>query len=343
MILCESDLAKFAGLLNDCKSFVLTCHTNPDGDALGSTLALRQVLINMGKEATVITPDLAPTYFSWMPGIKSLMTYERQQEECDKVIDAADVVLVMDYNDFKRVRSLGDKLLASDKKYVMIDHHTDPVAKTDVMFSVPSAAATCELVYYLLRQASLWQYVDIDVATDLYTGIMTDTGGLSYNSNDPDIYLVMAELLRCGINKPEIHDNLFNSKTMRRMHLTGYALGKKLRRIEKYPIAIITLDKNELLKYHYVTGDTEGLVNMALQIKDVLVSAFIMERPDGVKISLRSKQDFPVNEFLAEHFAGGGHLNAAGANFVGPIDEAVNRFTENIVPFYAKWLKKSAK
>lgn len=343
MVIADTDINRFIEIINKNNTFVLTCHTNPDGDALGSTLGLRKALMNMGKEVTIITPDLAPTFYSWMPGYKTLRTYEREQEDCDKIIDAADVIFIMDYNDLKRIKSLGEKLQTLSKPTVMIDHHLDPKMEADVTISFPKASATCELVYNILSQANLEQYIDIDSATNIYTGILTDTGGLSYNSSDPELYIVMANLLRKGIDKPNIHEKVFNNKTVRRLKLLGYTLSRKLKRIEKYPLAIMTLDAKELEQYNYNTGDTEGFVNYPLQVKDIIATAFIMERPDGIKISLRSKGTFPVNEFSARYYGGGGHLNAAGGNYAGTLEEAVKIYTDNIVNFYAEWLKKEAK
>lgn len=343
MVIADTDINRFIEIINKNNTFVLTCHTNPDGDALGSTLGLRKALMNMGKEVTVITPDLAPTFYSWMPGYKTLRTYEREQEDCEKIIDAADVIFIMDYNDLKRIKSLGEKLQTLSKPTVMIDHHLDPKMEADVTISFPKASATCELVYNILSQANLEQYIDIDSATNIYTGILTDTGGLSYNSSDPELYIVMANLLRKGIDKPNIHEKVFNNKTVRRLKLLGYTLSRKLKRIEKYPLAIMTLDAKELEQYNYNTGDTEGFVNYPLQVKDIIATAFIMERPDGIKISLRSKGTFPVNEFSARYYGGGGHLNAAGGNYAGTLEEAVKIYTDNIVNFYAEWLKKEAK
>ncbi|MCQ2203581.1 MAG: bifunctional oligoribonuclease/PAP phosphatase NrnA [Bacteroidales bacterium] len=344
MVLSLDAIDNFSTLVNEHQVFVLTCHTNADGDALGSTLALRKALVNMGKKATVVTPDLPPTYFSWMPGFKTIRTYEKETELCNSIVDEAEVIVVLDYSDIRRVKTLGDKLASvTGKKSIMIDHHLDPIFKADVSFSFPEACATCDLLFTILRKSSLAPFVDVDVATCIYTGILTDTGGLSYNSSDPEIYLTVAELLRMGIDKPTIHDNVFNNKTVRRLKLLGYTLNRKLHRIEKYPLSIMTLDAKELEQYGYHTGDTEGFVNYPLQVKDIIATAFIMERPDGVKISLRSKGNFPVNEFAARYYSGGGHLNAAGGNFSGTFEEAVNTYNDNIVEFYAKWLKQQSK
>ncbi len=335
----KQEIEKLSKLIENNHSFVLTCHTNPDGDALGATLGLRQALMNMGKTATVITPDLPPSFYSWMKDIKTVRCYERDVENCNQIIDACDVVLMMDFNDMKRIKALGEKLESITKPTVMIDHHTNPLAKTDVVFSLPDAPATCEVAYNLLREMGLESYVDSVAATHFYTGIITDTGGLSYNSSNPQIYYTVASLLEKGIDKTTVHEKIFNNKTYRRLKLLGYCLSRKMKRIKDLPLTIMSLNAEELEKFSYNTGDTEGFVNYPLQIKDVIASALILERPDAIKISIRSKGNFPVNEFAAQYFGGGGHVNAAGASFYGTYNEAVDKYKKAIVEFYNNWTK----
>lgn len=333
----DNRLQQLKQLIEGNKSFVLTCHTNPDGDALGSTLGLRQVLLNMGKHATVISPDLAPTYFSWMTGIKTVKCYERDSDNCDKEIDECDVVVMMDFNDLKRIKTLGDKLLSTNKPKIMIDHHTDPQAECDVMLSYPEAPATCEVIYKALVEMGYEEYICADAATHFYTGLMTDTGGLSYNSSDPNIYRTIATILEKGVDKVMVHDRVFNSKSYKRIKLLGFCLSKKLHRINKLPITMMALNAEELERCNYTTGDTEGFVNQPLQVKDVIASILVLERPDAVKISIRSKGDFTVNDFLAKNYGGGGHKNAAGANYVGSFDECVKDLSEKISAYYKEW------
>ncbi len=337
-------IEKLKNIILENERFVLTCHTNPDGDALGSTLGLRQTLINMGKVATVITPDLAPNHYAWMKDYRTLKCYERDQEKCDEIIDSSDVVFMMDYNDITRVKSLGEKVSTSGKKLVMIDHHTNPLVKADVLFSFPDSPATCEVIYNLLKSMGFEEKIDTVAATHFYTGIITDTGGLSYNSSNPDIYLTVAELLRKGVDKMFVQEKIFNNKTYKRLKLLGFSLSRKMHRIKDLPIAYMALSASELESYNYNTGDTEGFVNYPLQVKDLTISALIMERPDGIKFSLRSKgsstpeKDFPVNKFAEKYYGGGGHLNAAGATFHGTFDDAVSGFMVNISTFYKEWV-----
>lgn len=333
----------FARIVNGSHKVVLTCHTNADGDALGSTLGFRQVLINMGKEATVITPDLAPTTYAWVRGFKTLRCYDRQTEECDAIINEADLVVMMDFNDLSRVKSLGEKIESLQTPRLLIDHHLDPKMSADVLVSRPHASATCQIIFKLILSAGFGDYLDNDALTNFYAGIVTDTGGLSYNSSDPEIYYLVAELMARGVDKTAVHEKIFNNKTVKILKLQGYALGRKFHRIEKLPLSVMSLSKSELDYYNYNTGDTEGFVNIPLQVRDIICSCLILERPDCVKMSFRSKGDFPVNEYAAKYFGGGGHLNAAGGSFHGPVEEALKLYTESIADFYKRWMKRTAK
>ncbi len=339
----SDDMAEdFARIVQQSQNIILTCHTNADGDALGSTLGFRQVLMNMGKTAHVVTPDLAPSTYAWIKGFRSLHSYDRQTDECNALIDAADLIVMMDYNDLSRIKSLGDKISTLSTPRLLIDHHLDPKVDADVKISRPHSSATCQLIFKLLLAAGFGEYIDIDAATNFYSGIITDTGALSYNSSDPEVYYLVAELISRGVDKTFVHDKIFNNKTVKILKLQGFALGRKFHRVEKYPLSVMTLTAEELEHYNYNTGDTEGFVNIPLQVRDIICSCLILDRPDGVKMSFRSKGDFPVNEYAAKYFGGGGHLNAAGGSFSGTADEAQKLYSKSIVDFYKRWMKRTA-
>ncbi|MBP5365452.1 MAG: DHH family phosphoesterase [Bacteroidales bacterium] len=339
----RAKIEQFVDIINNNNNFVLTCHTNADGDALGSTLGLRQVLESLGKEATVITPDLPPSFYSWLPGFKTIKVYDRETDACNPIIEAADVVMIMDYNELSRVFALGEKLKEYPQKtFVLLDHHMEPNVNASLEFSFPEASSTCAVVYEVLKAAGFDSVVDVPAATNLYTGIITDTGGLSYSSNDPDLYLLVADLLRKGIDKPFIHDKIFNNKDLRRLKLLGYSLLKRMHRIASLPLTIVALSADDLEKFKYFTGDTEGFVNIPLQSRDVIANVLILERPDMIKLSIRSKGDFYVRDFAAEFFGGGGHKNAAGGTFKGTFEEAVECYKKNIVEYYNKWLAQKS-
>ena len=338
----QIEIDKFVGIINANHSFLLTCHNNVDGDALGSTLGLRQLLINMGKEATVVTPDLPPSYYSWMPGFKTIKAYDRDIENCNSIVDAVDVLIMLDFNDIGRLDVMGDKISSVSKPTIIVDHHTNPTLSADAFLSEPEASATCSILADLIKTVGWSNFIDTDVATNLYTGIITDTGGLSYSSNNPEIYYTVADLLKYGIDKMYIHDKIFNNKDLRRLKLIGFSLLRRLHRVAKLPLTITALTIEDLDKFNYFTGDAEGLVNIPLQSKDVIANALILERPDMIKLSIRSKGDFYVNDFAAQYFEGGGHVNAAGGKFRGSLDDAVALYKEGIVKHYEEWLKKKS-
>ncbi len=330
------DINGLERVINEHNSFVLTCHVNADGDALGSTLGLQQVLINMGKKCSVIVPDLPPTNLAWIPGFKQTHAYEREVDICNTIIEESDCIFIMDYNSHSRTKLLGEKLASLDKStkcWVMIDHHLDPVEQCEVMISDPEASATCEVIFNCLNNSSIKQYIDVKAASCFYTGIMTDTGGLSYNSSNPDLYILVADLLRYGIDKESIHDKIFNNKSVRRLKLLAASL-KKLIVIEDTNVAYIGLSKKLLDQYHYMTGDTEGFVNVPLQAKNVQCSILLMDRPDGVKVSLRSKGDFSVSEFAQKYYGGGGHFNASGATLHMSFEEAEAKVIQDMKEYY---------
>jgi phosphoesterase RecJ-like protein len=297
----------------------------------------------MGKQAHVITPDLAPTMYSWINGFKTITAYERAQAECDVLIDDADVLFMMDYNTLSRIKSLGEKLKTFSKTKVLVDHHLDPDIDVDVFFSDPNEPATCSYIFKILCEAGLKEYISIEAVTNFYTGIMTDTGGLSYNSSSSDIYYVVADLLNMGVDKPKVHDKIFNNKFMKQLRLLGFTLGHRMSWIPDLPLTVMALSADDLERFNYNTGDTEGFVNYPLQVRNVVANVLILERPDCVKISIRSKGEFPVNEFAAKYFGGGGHLNAAGCTYFGKFEDAVRLYKENIKIFYTEWLAKQGK
>ncbi|MDO4462745.1 MAG: DHH family phosphoesterase [Bacteroidia bacterium] len=335
-ILSKYNVAGLEKAINEHNTIILTCHVNADGDALGSTLGLQQVLVNMGKKCSVIVPDLPPTNLSWIQGFKTAHAYEREIEACDSLIEEADCIFIMDYNAFSRAKLLGEKLASIDKAskcWVMVDHHLDPVEDCDVKISDPTASATCEVIFNCLFNSALKEYIDVKAASCFYTGIITDTGGLSYNSSNPDLYLLVAELLRFGIDKESIHDKIFNNKSVRRLKLLAASL-KRMIVIGDTNVAYIGLPKNLLDKYHYMTGDTEGFVNVPLQAKNVQCSILLMDRPDGVKASLRSKGNFSVSDFAQKYYGGGGHFNASGATLNMPFEEAEARIIADMQEYF---------
>ena len=359
-------------------------HQSPDGDAMGSSLAMYHYIQSLGKEAQVIVPNAFPDFLAWMPGADTVMLYDTQRTEANAYLETADLVVCTDFNDPKRIGALGDKMLTLTCPKVLIDHHLHPTAFADFIVSVPEASSTCELVYEVLmnsqfplakrplpitqsplakRPLPITHYplakrplsiseasnTQRNIAQCLYTGLMTDTGNFSYNSNRPQIYTMISALVAAGANKDEIYNAVFNQYSVDRMRLVGYCLLQKMRVFPEHHTALIYLSRKELYKFNFQAGDAEGIVNMPLQSKDIYYSVFMredkatpdeMEKNGGiktkVKLSFRSQGDRPVNIFAKEVFNGGGHANASGGEYYGSVAEAVELFLEN----YKKYLNK---
>ena len=325
---------------------VLLTHQSPDGDAMGSSLAMYHNIKSLGKEAQVIVPKSIPEILAWKPGPESVLLYDSQKAQADIYLEAADLVICTDFNAPSRIGALGDKMLSLTCPKVMIDHHLHPSDFADFIVSVPEASSSCELVYEVL--STLNSQLSTPIAQCLYTGLMTDTGNFSYNSNRPQIYPMIATLIEAGVDKDAIYNAVFNQYSVDRMKLVGYCLYQKMRVFPEHHAVLIYLNRKELYRFNFQKGDAEGIVNMPLQSKDIHYSVFMredkatpdeMEKNGGIKtkikLSFRSQGDRPVNVFAGEVFNGGGHANAAGGEYYGPLAEAVQLFLDN----YAKYFK----
>ena len=333
-------------VISSAQHVVLLTHQSPDGDAMGSSLAMYHYIKSLDKEAQVIVPNAFPDFLAWMPGADTVLLYDAQMAEANSSLEEADLVICTDFNAPSRIGTLGDKMLTLDCPKLMIDHHLHPADFADFIVSEPEASSTCELVYEVL--STLQAKLSTDIATCLYTGLMTDTGNFSYNSNRPQIYSIISHLVAAGANKDEIYNAVFNQYSVERMKMVGYCLYQKMRVFPEHHTALIYLSRKELYRFNFQKGDAEGIVNMPLQSKDIHYSVFMREdkaTPDEmaknggiktkIKLSFRSQGNRPVNVFAQEIFAGGGHANAAGGEFYGPLPEAVQRFLDN----YTKYLK----
>ncbi len=322
----ESSIKKLRQFLDDSENIVITCHVSPDGDAIGSCLAMYQVLTRLGKNVKVITPDLPPRNLMFLPGAKDILPFTRFADLCTSLFADADLVLCLDFNAPYRVDRMAETLTGSMAHKVLIDHHLDPENFVDVSISHPEMSSTCLLVFSVLCHLGLSHKIDKKTAECIYTGMMTDTGNFTYNSADSDIYIVIAELLKKGIDKDAIYQRVCNTFSESRIRLNGYATSQKLQLFPEHKAALITLTHDELAEYNYEKGDTESLVNVPLSIPGIVYSVFMREDVDYVKVSARSKGSFPVNLMCEKHFGGGGHRNAAGGEFRGTLSDAVNVF-----------------
>ncbi len=329
-IISSQEYKTLAEAIDRSKNVVIVAHTAPDGDAIGSSLALGGVLKSLEKRVTLIMPDALPKSIIFLKGADEIKIYKNAVEECNSIISSADTIFCLDFNESKRVDLMQDVLLSSSAYKVMIDHHIYPSDFCDLVISYPEISSTSLLVYKILNQLNLTKYVDKSGAEAVYTGMMTDTGNFSYNSNDADIYVVISELLQKGINKDEIYRIVCNTSTLDKLRLNSYAISEKMEIIGNKGVAIITLLRKELNHYSYQKGDTEGLVNVPLGIEGVNVSIFFREESGYIKVSLRSVGDYAVNTIASELYNGGGHKNAAGGEFFGTMADAVKIFKENI-------------
>ena len=333
--------------IQNATTIAIFTHQSPDGDAMGSSLAMWHLVRSLGKQAQVIVPNAFPDFLAWMPGAKEVLLYDTQTTQANTFIESAELVICTDFNDPKRIGELGDKMLSLTCPKVMIDHHLHPTDFADAMISVPEASSTCEVVLDFINNVAQEQ-LNLSIATALYTGLMTDTGNFSYNSNRPQIYGMIAQLIAAGVDKDAIYDAVFNQYSVDRVKLVGYCLYQKMRVFPEYHTALIYLNRKELYRFNFQKGDAEGIVNIPLQSKDIYYSVFMREdkaTPDEmaknnglktkIKLSFRSQGNRPVNVFAQEVFAGGGHANAAGGEYYGTLPEAVQRFLDN----YTKYLK----
>ncbi len=328
-----SGIKRLKEFVDSSKHIAIIPHHNPDGDAIGASLGLYGVLKQLGKDVHVISPNGFPEFLEWMEGANEVVSFEDNPGKVREILKSTDLMFFLDFNGLSRIKGLEAEVRGFKGKSIMIDHHPGPEEIADVMISEPLASATCELMYNVIKKAGWKKYLNKELAECIYTGIMTDTGSLSYNSSRPEIYHIVADLVEIGIDKDKVHQLVFHSNSFNRMRLLGHALGQKMYLLEGTPAAYIVLTAEELKRYEFKPGDTEGFVNYPLWIEGISVSALFMEHKDKIKVSFRSQGSFPVNQFSEKFFNGGGHVNAAGGEFYGKLDDAVDTFCKQLPLF----------
>lgn len=318
-------------IVESAKNVVVTAHIRPDGDAIGSTLAFARYLEKKGKNAHVVMPNRYPDFYSWVTGIEDVVIFEEESQRATQLIKEADLLCSLDYNQMGRISAVRPIFEANrSAKRLVIDHHIGMEIEADYIMSDHTAAATCELVYRYIRDNGDENLIDLQMAENMLMGILTDTGGLSYSSNNPELYLTVAALLKYGVDKDALSIKAFHTYSESRFKLMNYALSK----MEILPdghTALIVLSRAELIKFAYSTGDLEGVVNMPLQMLKVDRSVLMREdlKKNQINVSLRSEGDVPVN-VVAEHFGGGGHKNAAGFESELPMSVAVKQLCDEL-------------
>lgn len=329
----ETTIRQLKEFVDKAENIVIIPHHNPDGDAIGASLSWYGVLKQLGKNANVISPNSFPEFLEWMAGAEDVVNFETQKSRAISLLNSAELLFFLDFNGLSRIKKMQSAVERCSGKRVMIDHHPDPDNIADIMISETKASATCELMYDVITQSGWKGLLNKELAECIYAGIMTDTGSLSYNSSRPEIYSIVGDLVGIGVDKDKVHKLVFHSNSFSRMKLLGYALGSKMNRLEDAPAAYIALTDHELKKYDFKPGDSEGFVNYPLWIEGISISALFMEHSDKIKVSFRSRGTFPVNKFSEKYFNGGGHVNAAGGEFLGTLENAVDTFKTKLPEF----------
>ncbi|WP_459212874.1 DHH family phosphoesterase [Aquimarina rhabdastrellae] len=335
-----SEIREIKELLKTPKKIVIVPHRNPDGDAIGSTTALHQYLTGLGHESVIIAPNDYPNFLKWIPTESSIIKYENEVEKAKEIIAAADIIFTLDFNHFSRTGMMEEALKEAKGMYIMIDHHQAPDDYAAYTYSDTSMSSTCQMVYHFIEKLDDLACITPEMATSIYVGIMTDTGSFRFRSTTSTTHRVIADLIDRGADNTQIHQNIYDTNTYSRLQLQGVAL-KNLKVLPEYRTAYITLSQEELDSHDFKKGDTEGFVNFGLSLEGIIFAAiFIENKGEGIiKISLRSKGDFSVNEFSRAHFSGGGHNNAAGGKSELSIEETVDKFI-SILPTYKTQLSK---
>lgn len=325
-------------LLGKPGNIVIVTHWSPDGDAMGSSLGLYNYLIQKKHKVTVITPNDYPSFLNWLPGNKQVLDFSLKPKPVKTAVEKADIIFCLDFNSLKRIEKLGDAVGRSKAIKFIIDHHLQPDDFADYMIHDVAACSTCELIHDLIVMMGDEKLLNKDIANCLYTGIMTDTGSFRFPSTTAKTHKIIAELISAGAENSEIHNRIYDDNTEDRLRLLGYCLAEKLTVIKEFGTAFFCLSSDELTRFHYKKGDTEGVVNYALAIQGIRFAAFFVERDGMIKTSFRSKGNFNVNLFARTHFSGGGHANAAGGASDLTMDETVIKFV-SLLSTYKKELK----
>ncbi len=322
------EMKELKDLLRTPHKIVITTHVNPDGDAIGSSLALYNFLIKMGHHVNVIVPNDFPDFLKWIHNIDKVINYSNSREESENIIKNSSVIFCLDFNNLSRINEMGEYISLSDAKKVLIDHHLEPVNFYDFKIHDTSASATAELVYEFLNYLDA-ELIDKNISEALYTGILTDTGSFKFSTTSK-VHRIVGDLLEKGIDINHINKAIYDSNSYDKIKLMGYALSEKLKLAVGGNVAYIVLSRQDLLDHNFKKGDTEGLVNYALSILNVNLAVLIIETKERIKFSFRSSGSFSVNEFARKYFNGGGHKNAAGGSLEDKLSVALDKFLESI-------------
>jgi len=338
----NKDISEIKELLSTPKKIAIVSHRNPDGDAYGSSLALYHYLLKSQHNVSIVSPNDCPDFLKWLPDQEKIIIFENEQLKGSELLKEAELIFTLDFNALHRVgKPMEEVLNKVSAKFIMIDHHKQPDNYARYMYSDASISSTSQMLYHFFEKLDTVNSIDETIATCLYTGIVTDTGSFKYASTTSVTHRIIADLIDKGINHTKIHINLYDTNSFNRLQLLGTALGN-LKVLDEYKTAYISLSQKEMNSFNFKKGDTEGFVNYGLSLKGIVFAViFIEDQKQGIiKMSLRSKGQFSVNEFARNHFNGGGHINAAGGRSEDSLRNTVNNFLK-IVPKYKNELLKS--
>ena len=327
----KEEILAIQNLLATPKKIAIIPHRSPDGDAMGSTLALYHFLLKLNHQPIVISPNDFPNFLAWLPSAETVLIYENDKENCTKILNEAELVFTLDFNALYRTGEMEQVLNKLSVPMIMIDHHQKPDTYATITYSDTAIGSTCEMVYNLISFLDKKALIDKTIATCLYTGITTDSGSFRFPSTTSTTHRIVAELIDLGIDNSEIHNLLFDDNSSNRLQLLGRAL-QNIKVFPEFKTSYITLSQKELDEFHYQKGDTEGIVNYGLTIKGIHFAAIFIEHKEEniIKISFRSQGDFDVNQFARENFNGGGHINAAGGKSYESMKATTNKFEDLI-------------
>jgi phosphoesterase RecJ-like protein len=309
------------------QNIVIITHRNPDGDAMGASVSLCTFMVKLGHNVNIIVPNAYPQFLQWMHNIDKTLVFEKNQEKCKNLLKECTVLFTLDFNDLSRIREFEEHVIPEKCFKILVDHHPDPSNFADLTISDTSVSSTCELVYLLLKSINK-KNIDKDIAEAIYVGIMTDTGCFSFNSSTRQTFEVTGELMEYKIDKDKIFGLVYNNYSIDRMRLLGHCITNRMVYLPEFKAAYLTLTQDDIKRFNFRVGDSEGFVNIPLSIKGVVFSALFTEREDIVKISLRSKGNFAVNKIASLFYEGGGHFNAAGGESKENLQNTILKFTK---------------
>lgn len=332
MQIANSKIEELRELLLTPQKIVILSHTNPDGDAIGSSLAWAEILKSKGHSVSCIVPNRFPYYLDFMPGCDTILMYRGEGEgSVVNAVRSADIIFCLDFHTMTRLEGLGDVIDENQHaKRVLIDHHLDPVEDFDLMLSYPEASSTCYLVALVIERLFGAESITKSMAENLFVGMMTDTGNFAFSTLTPDLFRVVSILVNTGIHVPTIHNNVYNSFSEGRARLFGYVINRKMKIFHNGTVAHMSLTSDEMKRFWFQQGDSEGFVNYPLTIKKMKISAMFTEHSDFIRVSLRSRGDIDVNVFAQRYFNGGGHKNAAGGKSFMSMEDTLKHFEESI-------------